>query len=66
MERQKENDIQNRTTSVGPQRDDMGFYVNGIDMRKYGSQGQQRTCALSLKLAELELIKEDTDEDRTK
>ena len=56
-------DIENRTTSVGPHRDDIGFYVNGIDMRSFGSQGQQRTCALSLKLAELSLIKEETGEE---
>lgn len=57
-----ENDIRNRNTQVGPHRDDISFFVNGIDMRKYGSQGQQRTCALSLKLAELSLIKEDIGE----
>lgn len=56
-------DRKNRTTSVGPHRDDISFYVNGVDMRKYGSQGQQRTSALSLKLAELNLIKEETEED---
>jgi DNA replication and repair protein RecF len=35
----------------------MLFSVEGIDIRKYGSQGQQRTCALSLKLSEIELVK---------
>ena len=59
----REKDIENRTTSVGPHRDDIGFYVNNIDMRSFGSQGQQRTTALSLKLAELNLIKEETEED---
>ena len=59
----REKDIENRNTSVGPHRDDIGFYVNGIDMRNFGSQGQQRTCALSLKLAELTLIKEETEEE---
>ena len=44
-------------TTVGPHRDDMLFSVNGIDIRKYGSQGQQRTSALSLKLAEIEIVK---------
>ena len=44
-------------TSVGPHRDDLSFINNDIDIRKYGSQGQQRTCALSLKLAEIELVK---------
>ena len=44
-------------TSQGPHRDDLCFKVNGIDIRKYGSQGQQRTAALSLKLSEIELVK---------
>ena len=35
----------------------MGFYLNEIDLRKFGSQGQQRTAALSLKLSEIELVK---------
>jgi DNA replication and repair protein RecF len=42
---------------VGPHRDDIGFYIDGIDIRRFGSQGQQRTAALSLKLAEIELVK---------
>ncbi len=57
------NDMRQRTTTKGPHKDDISFFVNGIDMRKFGSQGQQRTCALSLKLAELNLIKEETEED---
>lgn len=59
----RENDIRNGTTRYGPHRDDISFDVNGIDMRKFGSQGQQRTSALSLKLAEIHIIKEDTGED---
>ena len=43
---------------VGPQRDDLSFSINGADARTYGSQGQQRTVALSLKLAEFRLIEE--------
>ena len=46
------------TTLVGPQRDDLHFSINGADARIYGSQGQQRTVALSLKLAEFRLIEE--------
>jgi DNA replication and repair protein RecF len=57
------NDLKQRTTTRGPHKDDISFYVNGINMRSFGSQGQQRTCALSLKLAELDLIKEETGED---
>ena len=49
-------DIRMKTSCTGPHRDDISFYVNGIDIRKYGSQGQQRTAALSLKLAEIELV----------
>lgn len=44
-------------TSVGPHRDDISFLLGTIDIRKFGSQGQQRTAALSLKLSEIELVK---------
>lgn len=44
-------------TTVGPHRDDMLFSNDGVDIRKYGSQGQQRTAALSLKLSEIDLVK---------
>ncbi|QIB67932.1 DNA replication/repair protein RecF [Aminipila butyrica] len=57
-----EKDLSRRTTSVGPHRDDLKITINGIDIRKYGSQGQQRTAALSLKLAEIMLIREETEE----
>lgn len=57
------NDMKQRTTTKGPHKDDISFIVNDINMRSFGSQGQQRTCALSLKLAELYLIKEETGED---
>lgn len=43
---------------VGPHRDDVSFFINNIDSKSYASQGQQRTIVLSLKLAELELIKD--------
>ncbi len=55
--RNREKDMKLKSTSVGPHRDDMGFYIKDIDIRKYGSQGQQRTAALSLKLSEIELVK---------
>ena len=45
-------------TTVGPHRDDIKFTLNGDDVRIYGSQGQQRTVALSLKLAEAEIFKQ--------
>lgn len=53
----QDRDIRSKMTSVGPHRDDFSFLVGGVDIRKYGSQGQQRTAALSLKLAEIELVK---------
>lgn len=56
-------DIFRRNTSKGPHKDDLKITVNNIDLKSFGSQGQQRTAALSLKLAELKLIKEETGED---
>ena len=50
------------TTSLGPQRDDLQFIVNGRDVQTFGSQGQQRTSALSVKLAEIDLMKAETGE----
>lgn len=56
----QERDIKSKMTSVGPHRDDFSFYSGDIDIRKFGSQGQQRTAALSLKLSEIELVKKIT------
>lgn len=53
-----ERDIQMKMTSVGPHRDDIMFRIKDQDIRRFGSQGQQRTSALSLKLAEIELVKQ--------
>lgn len=53
-------DLRLKQTSIGPHRDDFSFIVNEVDIRKYGSQGQQRTAALSLKIAEIELVKKIT------
>ena len=50
-------DLKMKMSMTGPHRDDLLFEVKGVDIRKYGSQGQQRTAALSLKLAEIELVK---------
>lgn len=57
MKINQERDIKLKQTTTGPHRDDFSFIINGIDIRKYGSQGQQRTAALSLKLSEIELVK---------
>ena len=56
----QERDIRLKMTSTGPHRDDFSFMVGDIDIRKFGSQGQQRTAALSLKLSEIELVKKIT------
>lgn len=53
------NDMVRRNTSIGPHKDDLKLCVDGIDIRHFGSQGQQRTAALSLKLAEIQLIREE-------
>lgn len=50
-------DLKYQSTQYGPHRDDLGFYINDIEVRRFGSQGQQRTAALSLKLAEIEIVK---------
>lgn len=50
-------EMKQKLTLTGPHRDDLNFIVNKTDIRKFGSQGQQRTAALSLKLAEIELVK---------
>ena len=50
-------DIRLGSTQTGPHRDDMECVVEGIDVRRFGSQGQQRTAALALKLAEIELVR---------
>lgn len=58
----KEQELRRGATLIGPHRDDLKFYINGNDVQTFGSQGQQRTTALSLKLAEIELIREEVGE----
>ena len=57
LKKNRERDIRMKSTSVGPHRDDLCFMAENLDIRKFGSQGQQRTAALSLKLSEIELVK---------
>ncbi len=57
LKRSLERDLNLRMTHVGPHRDDLCFLLGTVDIRKYGSQGQQRTAALSCKLAEIDLVK---------
>lgn len=58
LKKNRERDIRMKSTPVGPHRDDLCFLSGDLDIRKFGSQGQQRTAALSLKLSEIELVKE--------
>ena len=57
LKERRENDFQRGSTSFGPHRDDIRFFINGDDIRRFGSQGQQRTASLALKIGELELMK---------
>lgn len=60
--RYRQKDIMTQSSSVGPHRDDLKFLINGMDVKVYGSQGQQRTVVLSMKLAELRLMQENLGE----
>lgn len=62
LTKQLSNDIDKGYTTVGPHRDDLEITVNDIDIKIYGSQGQQRTAALSLKLSEIEIIYDEIGE----
>lgn len=53
----RERDLKYHNSGIGPHRDDICFSLDGTDLRRFGSQGQQRTAALALKLAEIELVK---------
>jgi len=68
IKKSRDRDLRSKTTNRGPHRDDMSFLITtkkgdgeqSIDARIYGSQGQMRTCALSLKMSEIELLKRKT------
>lgn len=58
LKRNIDKDIYQKTSCTGPHRDELSFFVGDENLKLFGSQGQQRTAALSLKLAEIELVKE--------
>lgn len=62
LQSSREHDIETRTTRYGLHKDDLNIFINGLDVRLYGSQGQQRTASISLKLSEIELIKNEVGE----
>lgn len=57
LKKNTKNDIESSSTQLGPHRDDISITINNKDLKTYGSQGQQRTAVLSIKLSEVELIK---------
>ncbi len=62
LQQSRKEEIARGVTVIGPHRDDLHFVVDGIDMTLYGSRGQQRTAALALKLAEVDLMAQATGE----
>lgn len=62
FENSRSNDLINKITMTGPHRDDLDILINGSSARSFGSQGQQRSCVLALKLAEASLLNEITSE----
>lgn len=63
LDNNRGNDILNRNTNIGPHRDDMEILINEKSARSFGSQGQQRSCVLALKLAEASLLREMTQDE---
>ena len=57
LNKNRARDIYNGSSTIGPHRDDIEFVINGVDAKKYASQGQQRTIALSLKMAEIKIVR---------
>lgn len=62
LEAQRRQEYRRGVSLVGPHRDDIGFALDGVDVGTYGSRGQQRLVVLALKLAEIDLIREESDE----
>lgn len=62
LTKSRDHDIETRTTKYGIHKDDLNIFINDLDVRLYGSQGQQRTASISLKLSEIELIKKEVGE----
>ena len=62
LKNSRKEDVFSKTTTVGPHRDDLEILINNVSARSFGSQGQQRSCALALKLGESEIIKKVTGE----
>lgn len=62
MLRARPQDVRNGVSSIGPHRDDLEILINGMSAREFGSQGQQRSCVLALKLAEANILSDSVGE----
>lgn len=62
LESNRQHDIETRMTKYGIHKDDLNIFINDLDVKLYGSQGQQRTASISLKLSEIELIRQEVNE----
>lgn len=62
LQQHRADDLRSRSTNYGPHRDDINITLKGANARAFGSQGQQRSCVLALKMAESELIRQTTGE----
>ena len=62
LQKNRESDLRRQFTSVGPHKDDLSIKIDTLPARNYGSQGQQRSCALAMKLSEAYIIKDFTGE----
>lgn len=62
LQKNRESDLHRQFTGIGPHKDDLYISVDGLPARNYGSQGQQRSCALALKLSEAYIVKDITGE----
>ena len=62
LNKNRKKDFERGMTTIGPHRDDFSVFINGIDTKNYGSQGQQRTAVLTIKFSSLRIIKEITNE----
>jgi DNA replication and repair protein RecF len=62
LEQSRSKELFKATTLTGPQRDDYEIYLNDINLKQFGSQGQQRTAILAIKLSEVALMKQETEE----
>ena len=63
LERYQQQEIRSKRSFIGPHRDEISFFIDGDDARRFGSQGQQRSIALALKIAEVEVLREVTGVD---